>query len=188
MGFFNKIKTHASSIGSNISDTTSKLSGDIFTATKDNAQLVAIKAEISSIEGQLSIGYQAIGKKYVENLLSNEGKDVEVVLEETLNSLEPLLAKKIGLENEAIEIEKCLKDQIILQEKSIFQKEYDSKKEKLDKALKMDVLSKDEHVAKLAQAKLKLDNFDNIRKLKKQKEMDLITQDELTEKLTALGA
>jgi len=41
---------------------------------------------------------------------------------------------------------------------------------------------------KLAKARLKLDNFDNIRKLKKQEEMGLITKTELAEKLAVFGA
>ncbi|NRD73688.1 hypothetical protein HQQ94_10640 [Shewanella sp. VB17] len=188
MGFFNKIKTQANTIGTNISDSTAKLGGDIFTSTKDNAKLIAIKAKISSIEGQLHIGYQGIGKKYVENLMNNEGKKVEDVLADTLSSIEPLLEKKITLENEAIEIEKSLKDQIKLQEKAIFQKEYDSEKEKLDRALKMEIISEDDHERRLGNAKRKLDNFDTIRKLKKQHEMKLITEDELTAKLISLGA
>ena len=188
MGLFNKIKTQASTIGSNISDSTSKLGSDIATSAKENAKLSAIRTEITSIEGQLNIGYKDIGKKYVENLLANQGENVEVTLQEPLARIEPLLEKKIELEDEAIEIEKKIKDQIIIQEKAIFQKEYDQEKEKLEKAVKLDVLSKEEMEEKLAKARLKLDNFDNIRKLKKQEEMGLITKTELAEKLAAFGA
>lgn len=188
MGLFNKIKTQASTIGSNISDSTSKLGSDIATSAKENAKLSAIRAEITSIEGQLNIGYKDIGKKYVENLLANQGENVEVTLQEPLARIEPLLEKKIELEDEAIEIEKKIKDQIIIQEKAIFQKEYDQEKEKLEKAVKLDVLSKEEMEEKLAKARLKLDNFDNIRKLKKQEEMGLITKTELAEKLATFGA
>lgn len=188
MGLFNKIKTQATSIGSNISDSTSKLSSDMSTSLKENSKLSAIRSEITSIEGQLSIGYQDIGKKYVENLIQNQGQNVEAVLQESLNRVEPLLEKKIELEDQAIEIEKKLKDQIIIQEKSLFQKEYDQEKEKLEKALKLDVISEDEMAEKLAKARMKLDNFDEIRKVKKQHEMNLITKDELKDKLAALGA
>ena len=169
MGLFNKIKTQASTIGSNISDSTSKLGSDIATSAKENAKLSAIRAEITSIEGQLNIGYKDIGKKYVENLLANQGENVEVTLQEPLARIEPLLEKKIELEDEAIEIEKKIKDQIIIQEKAIFQKEYDQEKEKLEKAVKLDVLSKEEMEEKLAKARLKLDNFDSIRSLKSKK-------------------
>ncbi|MBL1384877.1 MAG: hypothetical protein COA35_009370 [Colwellia sp.] len=188
MGLFNKIKTQASTIGTNISDSTSKLSSDIATSAKENAKLSAIRSEITSIEGQLNIGYKDIGKKYVQNLLANQGENIEVALQEPLSRIEPLLEKKIELEDEAIEIEKKIKDQIIIQEKAIFQKEYDQEKEKLEKAVKLDVLSKEEMEEKLAKARLKLDNFDNIRKLKKQEEMGLITKTELAEKLAVFGA
>jgi len=49
MGLFNKIKTQASTIGTNISDSTSKLSSDIATSAKENAKLSAIRSEITSI-------------------------------------------------------------------------------------------------------------------------------------------
>ena len=188
MGLFNKIKTQATTISSNISESTSKLSSDMSTSMKENSKLSAIRSEITSIEGQLNIGYQDIGKKYVENLLENQGQNIETVLQEALNRVEPLLEKKIELEDEAIEIEKKLKDQIIIQEKAIFQKEYDQEKEKLEKAVKLDVISEQEKEQRLAKARLKLDNFDTIRKVKKQHEMGLISKEELKEKLAALGA
>lgn len=187
MGLFNKIKTQANSIGSNISDSTSKLSGDILSSHKDNAKISAIKSNIASIDGQLEIGYLDIGKKYVDNLVHNNGENVELVLEETLSRIEPLLEKRAELEEESIKIEKGLKDQIVLQEKAAFQKEFDEEKEKLEKALKMDVITSDELNTRLAKAKLKLDNFDAIRKVKKQKEMGLISKEECKAQLESLG-
>ena len=74
-----------------------------------------------------------------------------------------------------------------MEEKAIFQKEYDQEKDKLEKAVKLDVISVAEKEQKLAKARLKLDNFDTIRKVKKQYEMSLISKDELNEKLAALG-
>ena len=98
MGLFNKIKTQATTIGSNISESTSKLSSDMSTSMKENSKLSAIRSEITSIEGQLNIGYQDIGKKYVENLLENQGQNIESALQEALNRVEPLLEKKNELE------------------------------------------------------------------------------------------
>ncbi|MFC3032641.1 hypothetical protein ACFOEE_08925 [Pseudoalteromonas fenneropenaei] len=188
MSLFNKFKTQAQSIGSSISESTSKLSSDIISSSKDSAKLTGLKAEITSIEGQLNIAYQDIGKKYVDNLVKNNGEKVEQVLQDTLNRIEPLLERKMALEEELIEIEKLMKDQIVIQEKAIFQKEFDDEKEKLEKALKLDVISQGEFETKLAKARVKLDNFDNIRKTKKQHEMGLISKEEMQEKLAALGA
>ncbi|WP_462180066.1 hypothetical protein [Pseudoalteromonas gelatinilytica] len=188
MGLFDRIKTQANTIGTNISESTSKLTSDISTASKEKSKLSAINSEITSLNGQLNIAYQDIGKKYVSNLLENQGENVEVALKDTLDRIEPILEQKLELEKEAIEIEKKLKDQIILQEKAIFQREYDEEKEKLEKAVKLNLLTEKEMQEKLARAQLKLDNFDNIRKVKKQYDMKLISKDELNEKLSSFGA
>ncbi|MDK9683685.1 hypothetical protein [Pseudoalteromonas shioyasakiensis] len=54
--------------------------------------------------------------------------------------------------------------------------------------MKLDVLTEKEMQEKLAKAQLKLDNFENIRKAKKQYDMKLISKDELNEKLSSFGA
>ena len=186
MGFFGKLKTQASSIGNSIGDAGSKLSGDILTSSKENAKLIAIKGEIASIDGNLDIAYKEIGKKYVEHI-AKTGEYFEIGVKDTLKHIEPKLEKKEELENELIEIEKKLKDQLIMQEKAIFQKEFDEEKGNLDKALKMDIISEDDYKAKLLIIQSKLDNFEEIRKVKKQYEMELITEEELEEKLSLLG-
>lgn len=188
MSLLNKFKTQAQSIGSSIGESTSKLSGDIVSSTKDNAKLAGLKSDIASIDGQLNIAYQDIGRKYIENLIKNDGANLEAVLQDTIERIDPLIKRKDDLEAEVIAIEKQLKDQIVIQEKAVFQKEFDGEKEKLEKALKLDIISQDEFDAKLAKARVKLDNFDEIRKTKKQHEMGLIDREELKEKLTALGA
>lgn len=94
MGLFDKIKTQANTIGTNISESTSKLTSDISTASKEKSKLSAINSEITSINGQLNIAYQDIGKKYVSNLVDNKGENVEAVLKDTLDRIEPLLEKK----------------------------------------------------------------------------------------------
>ena len=186
MGFFNKIKTQASSIGNSISDSVGQVSGDALTASKENAKLIAIKAEIASIDGNLEIAYKEIGKKYVEHL-AKTGEYFEIGVKNTLMQIEPKLEQKEKLENELIEIEKMLKDQLIMQEKAQFQREFDEEKAKLDKAYKMDVISKDEYDTKLAKIQTKLNNFEEIRKIKKQYEMELISEQEMKQKLASLG-
>ena len=186
MGFFDKMKTQASTLGRSINDTTAKLSSDFFVASRENAKLTSIKAEIDSIEGDLQIAYNEIGKKYVEHI-STTGEYFEIGVQDTIKRIEPKLDRKQILEKEAIEIQKMLKDQLVMQEKATFQREYDETKEKLYKALKMDIISESEYSNKLAIAKEKLDNFDEIRRIKKQCEMELITKDEMDEKLSSLG-
>jgi len=186
MGFFNKVKTQASNIGSAVSDSVGQVSGGALASSKENAKLVAIKAEIASINGNLELAYKEIGRKYIEHV-ANTGEYFEIGVKDTMTQIEPKLEKKEELENELIEIEKILKDQLIMQEKAVFQREFDEETAKLNKAYKMDVLSKADYDAKLLKAQTKLDNFEEIRRVKKQYDMDLITKDEMNEKLSSLG-
>ena len=50
------------------------------------------------------------------------------------------------------------------------------------------MITEQEKEQKLAKARLKLDNFETIRKVKKQHEMGLISKQELKDKLADLGA
>lgn len=186
MGFFDKVKTQASNVGSSIGNIGSKVTGDVLTSSKENAKLIAIKAEIDSIQGELEVAYKDIGKKYVEHI-AKSGEYFEIGVSDTLKYIEPKLDKKQKLENEAIEIEKSLKDQLVMQEKAIFQREFDEIKEKLDKARKMDIMTESEYNEKLSKAKTKLEHFDQIRKIKKQFDMSLITKEEMNIKLSELG-
>ncbi|MCL1127883.1 hypothetical protein [Shewanella surugensis] len=186
MSFLNKIKAQVTNLGDGVSATTSKLAGNVLTSSKENSKLMAIKAEIASIDGDLEFAYKDIGKKYIEHV-TRTGQSIEFGVQDTLVQIAPKLDKKTQLENEAIEIEKALKDQLIMQEKAAFQNEFDEEQAKLDKALKMDVISKEEHTEKLLKAKKRVDNFINIRKIEKQFEMALISKDEKEQRIALLS-
>lgn len=186
MGLFDKVKTQASTLSSGLGSVATKINSDALSSANSNEKLVAIQADIVSIDGQLEVAYREIGKKYVESLVDNGG-NFELGIKDTLSHVEPYLEKKIKLENKAIKIEKALKDQLLMQEKGIFQRNFDEAKAKLDKALKMDIISQDEYDEKIAKERTKLDNFDQIRKIKKQYDMKLISKDEMNSKLSKLG-
>lgn len=186
MGFLNKMKAQVSNISDGVSSGTSKIAGNVLTSSKENSKLLAIKGEITSIDGDLEFAYKEIGKKYVEHI-AKTGESFEFGVQETLIAIAPKLDKKEELENEAIEIEKALKDQLLMQEKAAFQKEFDEVKSKLDKALKMDVISESDHSEKLSKAKKRVDNFIEIRKIEKQYDMGLISEDEKNEKIEHLS-
>ena len=186
MGFLSKVKAQATNIGEGLSSSTSKLAGNVLTSTKENSKLVAIKAEITSIDGDLEFAYKAIGKKYIEHASQN-GECFDFGVQAILESIAPKIDKKEKLQDEIIQIEKELKDQLLMQEKAVFQREFDEIKSKLDKALKMDVISASDHSEKLAKAQKRVDNFLEIRKVEKQCEMGLLSEDEKNEKLALLS-
>ena len=53
----------------------------------------------------------------------------------------------------------------------------------MDKARDLDVISEDEYDDKLAQARKKLENFETLKKIQMQYEMDIITKEEYEEKV-----
>ena len=77
-------------------------------------------------------------------------------------------------------------DQLIIQERAVFQKEFEVEKAKLDKALKMDLIDKTEYDSKIERSNKKLVNFVAIRKIEKQYEMELISEKEKNEKIERL--
>lgn len=73
-----------------------------------------------------------------------------------------------------------------MREKQAAEAEYLKEKDKLDKALAMDILSQDEYDIKLAITKKKVDNFEAIRKVEQQFDMKLITKEERDAKIKEL--
>ena len=187
MGLFDKVKTVASAVGSAAGDAAANVGGNALTSAKENAKLVALKGEIAAIDSQLDIAYTQIGKKYVEQA-AKTGDVSDIGVMDILTGIEPKMNKKTTLEDEIIQIEKELKDQLLMTEKANAQRSFDDEKNKFDKALKMDVMSQDEYDTNMAKAQKKLDNFDAIRRLKQQLSMDIITKSDFEDKMAELGA
>jgi len=74
-----------------------------------------------------------------------------------------------------------------LREKQEAEEAFLKEKEKLDKALGMDVLSQEEYDERIASARKRVDNFEAIRKVRQQAEMGLITAQEMEAKIKALS-
>lgn len=187
MGLFDRIKTTAAGVGSSLAKGTGKIAGKATVEAKEAAKIVAVKADIAAVQAEIDTGYVAIGKLYVEKLLA--GMEItDFGASATLKLLEPKLEKKMALEKELGALEKALADSQVLQERQLVQNEVDEIKAKLDKAKAMGAISDEDYAARLAKANKKLDHFDDIRMLKKQKELGLLTSDEFDAKVNALLA
>lgn len=187
MGMFDRIKVTAGGMVSSIAKGTGRLAGKAAVEAKEQSKILAVKAEIATVQSEIDVAYTAIGKLYVEKLLAG----VEITdfgAGDTLKLLEPKLEKKMELEKELIQLEKALDESMLLQEKALLEAEYEEQKAKLDKAKAMGVISDADYEAKLAQAHKKVDHFSDIRMLKKQKELGIITEEEMQQKITALLA
>ena len=100
--------------------------------------------------------------------------------------MEPKIEQKNDLDAKIIALEKKIKDHAVLREKQAAEEEFLQVKSKLDHALAMDVISQTDYDTKLAVARKKVDNFEEIRKVEKQYDMKLITKDEYTAKIKEL--
>ena len=95
-------------------------------------------------------------------------------------------AKKKELENQLAEVEKRAKQNTLLREKTKAEESFEQEKGVLDKALVMEIISKEEYEQKLNIAKKKVENFEEIKKIEQQFEMGIITKEEKDEKINAI--
>ena len=152
----------------------------------DNTRLNQLKTQIATIERELDASYAIIGKKYIECII-NTGTMGDVDVRDILKILEPKIMKKKEIEAEIIEVEKKIKDQYVLREKQVAEQEFIQTKSKLDKALQMDVISKEEYDLKLSIAQKKYNNFEEIRRIETQYNMGIISIEEKNAKISALN-
>jgi hypothetical protein len=186
MGLFDNLKAATKVTADSIAKAASTAVSTAVTASKENAKINSIKTELTSITGELDAAYKQIGEKFVHYVLTtNEMPGIDV--SDILKLMEPKLEKKLELETELIEIEKRLKDQVILQEKAQLEFEIKSQKENLDKAKAMGIIEEDEYNTKLIKLTKRIDNFEAIRNVKKQFELGIINYEELQIKLMELS-
>ena len=95
-------------------------------------------------------------------------------------------AKKKELENQLAEVEKRAKQNTLLREKTKAEESFEQEKGVLDKALAMEIISKEEYEQKLNIARKKVENFEEIKKIEQQFEMSIITKEEKDEKINAI--
>ena len=185
MGLFDKVAKAAGSIGNSVANSAAKVGSSVVVTSKEQSELVSLKSQINVINQELNAAYAQIGKKYVDYVIeTSEMPGIDV--SDILKIMEPKLEKKQELEAEIIRIEKEIKSKNVLREKQQAEAEFTKEKDKLDKALAMDLLSNEEYEAKIAAARLRVDNFEAIRKIEQQADMGLITSEEKKQKINAL--
>lgn len=158
------------------------IGGSIYSNTKDQTELVNLKVQKSVLENKLSDRYAQIGKAYVDYVQKGDA-DVAFNVSDILDSLAPDLEKLAELEAQIAEKVASIKaeDQNRILKKA--KEEFDAVKEKLDKALDLEILSKAEYEEKMYQAQRKYDNYERIRKVEMQLDMGIITKEEYDAKM-----
>lgn len=116
------------------------------------------------------------------------GEDEEPVFDvsDFLTIIKQDQAKKKELENQLAEVEKRAKQNTLLREKTKAEESFEQEKGVLDKALAMEIISKEEYEQKLNIARKKVENFEEIKKIEQQFEMGIITKEEKDEKINAI--
>lgn len=185
MGIFDKIQKTASNIGNSALNSAKNVGSSASVAIQEQNELVALKTQINVIEQELNSSYIQIGRKYVDYVIES-GDMPGIDVSDILRLIDPKVTKKQELEAQIIELEKQIKSKNILREKQQAEDEFLAEKSKLDKALAMDVITQDDYDVKLAIARKKVDNFEQIRKIEQQEEMGLITKEEKAQKIEQL--
>lgn len=130
-----------------------------------------------------------VSEKPAEDKVAEESdEDEEPVFDvsDFLTIIKQDQAKKKELENQLAEVEKRAKQNTLLREKTKAEESFEQEKGVLDKALAMEIISKEEYEQKLNIARKKVENFEEIKKIEQQFEMGIITKEEKDEKINAI--
>ena len=141
-----------------------------------------VKAEdtAETIDEEKEVSEEPAEDKVAEE--SDEDEEPVFDVSDFLTIIKQDQAKKKELENQLAEVEKRAKQNTLLREKTKAEEE----KGVLDKALAMEIISKEEYEQKLNIARKKVENFEEIKKIEQQFEMGIITKEEKDEKINAI--
>lgn len=152
---------------------------------KKRAEIDNLNKEKQAIENDLDAGYIQIGKRFMEMVAST--KDLcGLEIQDVLRVMQPKMLRRQEIDKQIALIEKEIHEIEYLREKEFADLAYQEEKEKLDKALTMEVLTQKEYEEKLRSAKKKADNFDEIRRVNQQYDMNLISKEERENKIREL--
>lgn len=185
MALFDKVTKVASNMGKSVLNSAANVGSSTSVAVQDQNELIALKTQVNVIQQELDASYLQIGRKYVDYVLET-GEMPGIDVSDILKLIDPKLEQKNKLEEEIIVLEKKIKDNAVLREKERAEEDFIKEKNKLDKALAMDIISKEEYDVKLSSAKKKVDNFEAIRKVEMQYDMKLISKEECDEMIKTL--
>ena len=128
-----------------------------------------------------------VGKKYIEYLMVMD-KEPEVDLDAEIRRILPNVKRREEIEDEIAELKASEMQNQFTEEFNAVQQEYFMQKRKLDQALRGGIINQSEYNAKISAYKSRVENFEEIRRIRAQYDMDIISKDEMKRKLRALGA
>lgn len=185
MGFFDKAMKTVQNVGGSVTQSVKNVGSSASVAVQDNSELNNMKSQINVINQELDAAYIQIGKKYVD-YVQKTGDMGNLNVTDILTMIDPKLQRKAELEAKIIELEKQMQKNALLRDKAQAEKELQDEITKLDKALTMEVITKEEYDYKVSIARKKVDNFEEIKRVEQQYEMGIITKEERNAKIESL--
>lgn len=185
MDLFDKATKVAKNVGDNVINSVKSVGNTIYNSTKEQSELASLRVQVSVVKKRLSSYYTEIGERYVDYVIKESAEcafNVDDIMEKVQSEIDELT----DLQLQIAEKEDAIKKNNIEKEKKKAEEEYETVKGKLDKALELEIISEKEYEVKLAAAQRKLENYDELRKIKLQYEMDIITKEEYDEKVKLL--
>ena len=145
-----------------------------------------VKAEdtAETIDEEKEVSEEPAEDKVAEE--SDEDEEPVFDVSDFLTIIKQDQAKKKELENQLAEVEKRAKQNTLLREKTKAEESFEQEKGVLDKALAMEIISKEEYEQKLNIARKKVENFEEIKKIEQQFEMGIITKEEKDGRINAI--
>lgn len=186
MGFFKDLVKTGKSFGSQVGTAIGRAASRTGTSAKTAAKITSLQMELNSLEQEFDHLYKIVGKKYVDYLIETDS-DPDIDVEEEFKAIIPRLERRAEIENEINDLEAANRQSAVMEDLHDAQQEYYEQKRKLDRALRMGVINRDEYDEKLEKYKAKVDNFNEINRIQAQYDMGVITKEELKFKLKALG-
>lgn len=152
---------------------------------QDSLELKKLNDQADVIKQELDSSYAQIGRKYVDYIKATQEMGC-IDVSNILKFMQPKMDQLEEIQKQIVALEKKMKDSAVLREKEQVEREFLEEKEKLDKALAMDVLSQADYELRINKARKKVDYFEDIRRIEQQYAMELITFEEKEQKINEL--
>ena len=182
MDVFEKATKAVKEVGGNVIDSAKSIGNSIYSTSKEQRELAGMKVQKSVIEKHLNDGYAKIGKRYVEYMSTSDGSE-EFDISDILEEMNPDLEKFEEITSALKEKEEFIKQEEQEKQRKKAEEEFETAKEKLDRALEMEIVSKEEYEEKMEILQKKYDNYDELKRFEAQLDMGIITKEEYNAKV-----
>ena len=169
-------------VGESVVDSVKTVGDTIYTSTKEQREIANLKIQKSSVQKKLQDSYAVIGKRYVD-FFAEKGAEEYFDASDLIQSMKADLDKLDEIEASIEKINISVRREEEEKVQKMAKDEYLSAKEKLDKALQMDIITQEEYDKKMVPIQNKYDNYAQLRKIDMQLEMNIITKEEYEQKV-----